>query len=98
MGTKQQYASVYTPLSRQDIEKAQRKRLGMVKDVEPEQLYKFARVVKTRCQHTEFCTVCCEPLSLNKVKTLKDGMKAIVSDEIIAIVEGIFFDNPDRFT
>ena len=47
---------------------------------------------------TEFCTVCSEPLSLNKVKTLKDGMKAIVSDEIIAIVEGIFFDNPDRFT
>lgn len=41
--------------------------------------------------------ICCEPLSQNKVQTLDEGMKAIVSDEIRTIVEQMFFDNPDTF-
>jgi hypothetical protein len=45
----------------------------------------------------EFCMICCEPLSQNKVKALEDGNKAIVSDEIRVIVEEMFFYNPDKF-
>lgn len=40
--------------------------------------------------------MCCELLSQNKVKTLEDGMKAIVNDD--RSYKEILFNNPYKFT
>ena len=90
--------SIYTHLSGQDIEEAQRKRLGLVKDKEPEPRFQNCPRCKNEMPaRTEFCMVCGEPLSRNKAKTVEEGMKAIVSDEIKSIVESMFHENPDKF-
>ena len=90
--------SVYTHLSGQDIEEAQRKRLGIVKNIEPEKRFQICpRCKREMPVRAEFCMICCEPLSQNKVKILEDGMKEIVSDEIRVMVEEMFFENPDKF-
>ena len=97
-GTQQQYAQYLHALSGQDIEKAQRKRLGIVKNIEPEKRFQIClRCKREMPVRAEFCMICCEPLSQNKVKILEDGMKAIVSDEIRVMVEELFFENPDKF-
>lgn len=41
--------SIYTHLSGQDIEEAQRKRLGVVKNIEPDQRFQICPRVKVRC-------------------------------------------------
>jgi hypothetical protein len=55
--------SIYTHLACQDLEEAQRKRLGMIKNVEPELKFKNCPRCKTEMPaRTEFCMVFGEPL------------------------------------
>jgi integrase len=45
--------SVYTHLSGHDIEETQRKRLGMVKNIEPEKRFQMCPRCKMRCPHVQ---------------------------------------------
>lgn len=90
--------SIYCHLSGQDLEEAQRKRFGLAKEKELDPIIKICPRCKSEMPaRTEFCMTCGEPLKQDKLKTLEEGMKAIVSDEIRSFVEEMFYENPDKF-
>jgi integrase len=90
--------SVYTHLAGSDLEDAQRKRLGMVKSDEPELKFKNCPRCKTEMPaRVEFCTVCGEVMNKNKVQTIEDGLRDMVSEEIRDMVKEMFFSSPDKF-
>jgi integrase/recombinase XerD len=90
--------SRYVRLSGQDIEDAQRKRLGMVKDKEPEKRFQICPRCKNEMPaRVEFCMTCGEALKQDKSKTIEDGVKTMISDEVRNQVEQMFLNNPNKF-